>query len=72
MKELHSQAPGGNKVETIRRHYLAFGCSGGVEVVDEMCFCIVYFSKSITVHIQYMNLFLGWMHSDYFVIVNID
>ena len=37
MKELHSQAPGGNEVETIRRH-LASGCFRGVEEVDAMWF----------------------------------
>ena len=37
MKELHSQAPGGNEVETMRRH-LASGCFRGVEEVDAICF----------------------------------
>ena len=37
MKELHSQAPGANEVETIRRH-LASGCFRGVEEVDAICF----------------------------------
>ena len=37
MKELHSQAPGGNEVETIRRH-LASGCFRGVEEVEAICF----------------------------------
>ena len=38
MKELHSQAPGANEVETIRRHHLVFGCFRGVEEVDAICF----------------------------------
>ena len=35
MKELHSQAPGGNEVEAVRKHldHLASGCFGGVEVL---------------------------------------
>ena len=37
MKELHSQAPGGNEVETTRRH-LGSGCFRGVEEVDAICF----------------------------------
>ena len=37
MKELHSQAPGGNEVETMRRH-LVSGCFRGVEEVDAICF----------------------------------
>ena len=36
MKELHSQAPGGNEIDTIRRHHVAFGCFGGAEEVDAM------------------------------------
>ena len=38
MKELHSQAPGGNEVETIRSHHLVSGCFRGVEEVDAMWF----------------------------------
>ena len=76
MKELHSQAPGGNEVETIRRH-LAFGCFGGVEEVDAFCFCILY--RYFLNQLQYTStypvcicvFFLGWIHSDLLMIVNI-
>ena len=40
-------SPRWEEVETMRRHHLAFGCSGGVEVVDAICFWIV-FVASIT------------------------
>ena len=44
MKELHSQAPGGNEVETVRRHHLAFGCFGGVAKIDSFCFELCFYS----------------------------
>ena len=54
MKELHSQAPGGNEVQTMRRHHLAFGCFGGVAKIDSMLFELVF----IQLHIRCVSVSL--------------
>ena len=68
MKELHSQAPGGNEVETIRRH-LAFGCFGGVAKIDSIFLNCVFIQ--LHWHVNCVCVFLCWMYWKYLVIVKI-
>ena len=70
MKELHSQAPGGNEVETIRRH-LAFGvfwrCRSGRRYLFLDCFCcITYILSSMCVCFLVGCIKISWWSSLYF------
>ena len=54
-------SPRWEEVETVRRHYLAFGCSGGVEVVDAICFWIVFVASitycPVCVFVSWLDVF---------------
>ena len=55
-------SPRWEEVETVRRHYLASGCSGGVEVVDAICLWIVFVASTtycpVCVFVSWLDVYV--------------